>query len=58
MPISEKILKQVETAKASEDEKKLMLAILQIEDKGSFRYTDDYEKIIKDYVNDHEEMKE
>ncbi len=50
MPISEKIIKQVNGANATAKEKELMLEILKVEDKGVFRYSADYEKIIKDYI--------
>lgn len=50
MPISEKILKEVEQAKATNEEKELMLEVLQVEDKGSFRYQAEYEAIIKKYI--------
>lgn len=55
MPISEKILKEVKTAKASAAEKALMLEVLQVEDKGSFRYQAEYEPIIKKYIAANEE---
>lgn len=58
MPISEKILKQVEHSKANEDEKNLMLELLRIEDKGSFRYSEEYERLIKTYIEKHKEIKE
>ena len=50
MPISEKIIKRVIDANATVKEKDLMLEILKVEDKGVFRYSADYEKIIKDYI--------
>lgn len=50
MPISEKIIKRVDDANATAKEKELMIEILKVEDKGVFRYSADYEKIIKDYV--------
>lgn len=50
MPISEKILKEVENTKATSEEKALMLEVLQVEDKGSFRYQAEYEAIIKKYI--------
>jgi len=50
MPISEKIIKRVNDANATGKEKDLMLEILKVEDKGVFRYSADYERIIKDYI--------
>lgn len=50
MPISEKIIKRVKDANVTAKEKELMLEILKVEDKGVFRYSADYEKIIKDYI--------
>lgn len=50
MPISENIIDRVKAANASKEEKKLMMEILQIEDKGIFRYEAAYEKAIKDYL--------
>ena len=50
MPISEKIIKRVNDANATAKEKELMIEILKVEDKGVFRYSADYEKIIKDYI--------
>ena len=50
MPISENIIDRVKAANATEEEKKLMMEILQIEDKGIFRYEAAYEKAIKDYL--------
>jgi hypothetical protein len=55
MPISEKIMKQVDDAKVTPDERLLMKDILQIEDKGLFRYNADYEKVIKDFIAAHED---
>ena len=50
MPISEKIIKRVKDANVTAKEKELMLEILKVEDKGVFRYSADYEKIIMDYI--------
>jgi len=50
MPISEKIIKRVKDANVTAKEKELMLEIFKVEDKGVFRYSADYEKIIKDYI--------
>ena len=55
MPISEKIITRINDSEVSQEEKKLMLEILQIEDKGSFRYQAEYEAIIKKYIEDQKE---
>lgn len=57
MPISEKIQKQIEKAEATPTEKGLMMEILQLEDKGSFRYRAEYESLIKKYIDENEEAK-
>ena len=41
--------------KGTDAEKALMLEILQVEDRGSFRYQADYEAIIKKYIATNEE---
>lgn len=50
MPISEKIIAQINNIDADEEFKKLMLAILAEEDKGNFRFKDTYEKLVNDYL--------
>ena len=50
MPISQKIIDRVATISDSPEERKLVMDILQIEDKGDFRYETAYEKAIKDYI--------
>ena len=55
MPISEKIMSQVKNADATPPEKELMMQILQVEDKGSFRYQADYEALIKKFIDEHKE---
>lgn len=50
MPISENIVERVNNTDASEAEKTLMMEILRIEDKGAFRFEQDYEKAIKAYL--------
>ncbi len=55
MPISEKILDHINDSKVSKEEKELMLGILQIEDKGSFRYQSEYEAMIKKFIEEHKE---
>ena len=51
MPISENIIERVKASSATDAEKKLMIEILQIEDKGIFRYEAAYEKVIKEYLS-------
>ena len=55
MPISDKIMQEISKWHATEDEKKLMYDILEIEDQGIFRFTVEYEKLIKAYIEDHKE---
>ena len=55
MPISEKIITRINDSEVSQEEKKLMLEILQIEDKGSFRYQAEYEALIKKYIEEQKE---
>lgn len=54
MPISEKIIKRINDANALDMEKEVMLEILKVEDKGVFRYSADYDKIIKEYISTQE----
>lgn len=51
MPISEKIIKEIQSIDASEREKSLMLQILRIEDKGVYQYTIPYEKLINAFLS-------
>jgi len=51
MPISEKITAMINDLRITEDEKNLMLEILEVEDRGVYRYTAEYEKIIKDFIS-------
>ena len=55
MPISKKIIDKVDDLKVSEAERSLMMDILDIEDKGSFRFEAAYEKAIKGYIKNVEE---
>ena len=55
MPISEKIITRINDSEVSQEEKKLMLEILQVEDKGSFRYQAEYEALIKKYIEEQKE---
>jgi hypothetical protein len=57
MPISEKIRTQVEKTEATPAQKGLMMEILQLEDKGSYRYRTEYESLIKKYIDENEEAK-
>ena len=57
MPISEKIRTQVEKTEATPAEKGLMMEILQLEDKGSYRYRTEYESLIKKYIDKNEGAK-
>ena len=57
MPISEKIRTQVEKTEATPAQKSLMMEILQLEDKGSYRYRTEYESLIKKYIDENEEAK-
>ncbi|MBQ8898480.1 MAG: hypothetical protein IJY86_08365 [Clostridia bacterium] len=50
MPISEKIIAQINNIDADEEFKELMLSILEEEDKGNFRFKDTYEKLVNDYL--------
>ena len=57
MPISQKIIDRVMESSSSSEEQALMMQILQIEDKGVFRFEAAYEKAIKDFIakNDKED---
>lgn len=55
MPISEKIMNKIKLSGANYSEQELMLKILRIEDRGTFRYQTEYEAIIKKYVDEHKE---
>ena len=50
MPISQKIIEQVQNTSATATEKAMMLDILAIEDKGVFRFEAAYEKVVKDFI--------
>lgn len=54
MPISEKILDQVKNTTATDAQKALMMEILQIEDRGVFRYEAAYEKVIREFIDSNE----
>lgn len=54
MPISEKIIEQVSSSDISENEKSLILALLNVEDDGIFRFNSEYEKLINSYLENQE----
>lgn len=51
MPISKKIIDQINNLDVDSDFKELMVAILNEEDKGNHRFKDTYERLIKDYLS-------
>lgn len=53
--ISEKIKKQIEDLQIDEDMKKLMLRILEEEDKGIYKFKDLYDKLVNEYIEKEEE---
>lgn len=55
MPISKKIIDKVDALEITAAERALMMEILEIEDKGSFRFEAVYEKAVKDYIREVEE---
>lgn len=50
MPISEKIIAQINSIDTDDEFKELMLSILSEEDKGNYRFKDTYEKMINEYL--------
>ncbi|MDY5605373.1 hypothetical protein [Gemmiger sp.] len=50
MPISQKIIERISATATTPEEQDLMMKILQIEDKGIFRFESAYEKVIKDFI--------
>ncbi len=52
MPISKKIVKEIEKLDASEKEKKLLQTILELEDGGLRNYTVPYEREINNFINE------
>lgn len=58
MPISKKIIDKVNSLEQDEDFKKLVLDILNEEDKGNHRYKEKYEQIIEEYLNNSKEKDE
>ena len=55
MPISDKIKYEISNCHATDDEKELMYRSLKIEDQGILRFTSEYEKIIKEFIESHKE---
>lgn len=58
MPISQKIIDRISTTNITNEEKELMMEILQIEDKGIFRFEAAYEKAIKDFISERDKKEE
>lgn len=50
MPISKKIIVQINSIDADADFKTLMINILNEEDKGNHHFKETYEKFIMDYI--------
>ena len=50
MPISNKIMNEISKLDVKEEEKKLLLKILEMEDGGLRNYTAPYEKEIADFI--------
>lgn len=50
MPISDKIKNEIDKLKIKDEDKELLLEILNIEDEGIFRFKKEYERIIKAYL--------
>ena len=55
MPISSNIEKTIKELQIKNEDKKLLLDILKIEDDGVKQYTKDYENIINGYIKQKEE---
>ena len=52
MPISEKIISEIEKLDATPQEKKLLKTILELEDGGLRNYTGPYEKEINSFIGE------
>lgn len=52
MPISKKIVKEIEKLEATDQEKKLLQTILELEDGGLRNYTVPYEREINNFINE------
>ena len=50
MPISKKIVDEISNLDAKQEEKILLMKILEIEDEGVKKFTAPYEKIISEYI--------
>ena len=50
MPISEKIVDRIRQLDEDEQFKRMLLKILNEEDKGTYRFKAEYEKFINDYI--------
>ena len=57
MPISEKILNRIQNLNEDSEFKKLLISILEIEDKGS-KVNINYEKAVSDYIEKTKEDEE
>jgi hypothetical protein len=55
MPISEKILKEIDHTNVDENMKVLMKELLQLEDDGAKRWSKQYEEKIEEYLKKDEE---
>lgn len=58
MPISEKIIEKINDLEAEDTFKKLLLSILEEEDKGAFRFKAVYESLINAYLEKQEDSEE
>jgi hypothetical protein len=50
MPISQKIKNRIYLLYVDENFKELMMKILEVEDKGTYQYTKEYEKHVNEYL--------
>lgn len=48
--ISDKIKSQIKELKISDDLKKLLIRILEEEDKGTYKYKELYDKLVTEYI--------
>lgn len=54
MPISDKILNEINRLNIDEKEKKLVLDILLVEEQGTTKYATEYDYIVKQYIKEQE----